>query len=144
MTFSCLFHPARWTGASSQQRFRYFIDYGNGGWTVRRGAFHWSRLRRGEILNKQSSNTKLQGRATGRDPDSFLGFGPVMHTPPEHCHSCTLHTGTVTKSNSSRCVCLDRVSSSIHLRLAHTGDGQMDASSLPTCLKALVELSRGP
>lgn len=125
MTFSCLFYPHRWTGASSQQWFRYFIDYGNGGWTVRCGAFHWSRLRRGEILKKkQRSNTKWQGKVTGRDRVSFLGFGPVMHMPPEHCHSCTLHIEMVMKSNSNSCVCLDAVSSSTHLRLVHMGDAR--------------------
>lgn len=117
MPFSCLFYPHRWTGASSQQWFRYFTDYGNGGWTLRCGAFYWSRLRRGEVLkNKQSSDTKLQGRVTGRDRVSFLGFGPVMHMPPEHCHSCTLHSEMVTKSNSNSCVCLDAVPSS-YIRL---------------------------
>lgn len=123
MPFSCLFYPHRWTGASSQQWFRYFIDYGNGGWTVRCGALHWSRLRRGEVLkNKQRSNTKLQGRVTGRDRVSFLGFGPVMHMPPEHCHSCTLHSEMVTKSNSNSCVCLDAVSSSTYVHFVHMGD----------------------
>lgn len=123
MPFFCLFHSHRWTGASSQQRFRYFIDYGNGGWTVRCGAFHWPRLRRGEVLkNKQISETKLQGRATGRDRVNLLGFGPVTHLPPEHCHSCTLHSEMVTKSNSNSCVCLDAVSSSTYIRNVHMGD----------------------
>lgn len=55
-------------------------------------------------LEKQSSDTKLQGRVTGRDRASFLGLGPVMHMPPEHCHSCTLHTEMVMRSNSSLCL----------------------------------------
>lgn len=73
-------------------------------------------------LEKQRSNTKLQGRVTGRDRVSFLGFGPVMHMPPEHCHSCTLHSETVTKSNSNSCVGLDAVSSSTYVHFVHMGD----------------------
>lgn len=72
--------------------------------------------------NKQRSSTKLQGRATGRDRVSFLGFGPVMHMPPEHCHSCTLHSEMVTKSNSNSCVCLDAVSSSTYVHFVQMGD----------------------
>lgn len=71
-------------------------------------------------LEKQRSNTKLQRSVTGRDRVSFLGFGPVVHMPPEHCHSCILHTEMVMKSNSNCCVCLDAISSSTHL---HVGNG---------------------
>lgn len=42
-----------------------------------------------------------------------------MHTPPEHCHPCTLHSGMVTKSNSNSCVCLDAVSSSAYVHFVH-------------------------
>lgn len=45
-----------------------------------------------------------------------------MHMPPEHCHSCTLHSEMVTKSNSNSCVCLDAVSSSAYVHFVHTGD----------------------
>lgn len=74
-------------------------------------------------LEKQTDiSTKLQGRVTGRDRVSFLGFGPVMHMPPEHCHSCTLHSEMVTKSNSNSCVCLDAVSSSTYVHFVQMGD----------------------
>lgn len=46
-----------------------------------------------------------------------------MHTPPEHCHPCTLHSGMVTKSNSNSCVCLDAVSSSAYVHFVHMGVG---------------------
>ena len=63
-----------------------------------------------------------RGGSQGGTESAFLGFGPVMHMPPEHCHSCTLHSEMVTKSNSNSCVCLDAVSSSTYVHFVDVGD----------------------